>query len=74
MSQLKHLLGINIEGSHHINKIMMSAIEKAGEINWIAFAIGIVGILIIIGVKKNQQVATEPTFFSHLWNSNCEYI
>ena len=52
LSQLKHLLGIDIERSHHINEIIMSTIDRADEINWIAFAIGMVGILLIIGAKK----------------------
>ncbi len=52
LSQLKHLLGIDIERSHHINEIILNAFDRADEINWIAFAIGIIGIIIIIGVKK----------------------
>lgn len=48
LTQLKHLLGVDIARSHHVHEIIINAIEKIGDINWIAFLIGIVGILIII--------------------------
>lgn len=62
LSQLKHLLGVDIERSHHINEILLSAINKADQINWIAFTIGIIGILIIIGVKKISKSMPSQLF------------
>ncbi len=55
LSQLKHLLGVNIPRSHHVHKIILNAIDKLDEINWIAFIIGLVGILIIIVSKKIKK-------------------
>ncbi len=52
LSQLKSWLGINIIRSHHINEILMNAYDKFDEINWTSFGIGIIGMLLILGVKK----------------------
>ena len=52
LSQLKHLLGVDIQRSHHINEILLEAITKVDEISWITFTIGIIGIVIILGAKK----------------------
>ncbi len=52
LSQLKHLLGINIPSSHHINEIIVNAISKFESINWITFLIGMIGIVIIVLVKR----------------------
>lgn len=52
LSQLKHLLGVDIPRSHHVHEILINALEKVSEINWFAFAIGIVGILIIVFSKR----------------------
>lgn len=62
LSQLKHLLGIDIARSHHINEIIVTAFEKIDEINWIAFAIGILGILIIIGVNRLNKSLPSQLF------------
>ena len=62
LSQLKHLLGIEISRSHGINEIISNAINKIDEINWVAFAIGVVGILIIIGVKKIHKSLPSQLF------------
>jgi SulP family sulfate permease len=62
LSQLKHLLGIDLDRSHHINEIILGAFEKMGEINWIAFGIGLVGILIIIGIKKINKSLPSQLF------------
>ncbi len=62
LSQLKHLLGIDIARSHHINEIIIGAIEKINEINWIAFGIGLAGILIIVGVKKINKSLPSQLF------------
>jgi len=55
LSQLKHLLGVNIPRSHHIHEIILNAIDKLDEINGMAFIIGILGILIIIISKKIKK-------------------
>ena len=55
LSQLKHLLGVNIPRSHHIHEIILNAIDKFSDINWIALIIGLAGIFIIIISKKIKK-------------------
>jgi SulP family sulfate permease len=52
LSQLKHLLGINLGRSHHIHEILIEAGERIAETNLTTLAIGIGGILVIKGVKR----------------------
>lgn len=51
-SQLKHLLGAPIERSNKFHQLILNAFEKVAETNLIDFAIGFIGILIIVGLKK----------------------
>lgn len=60
LSQLKHLLGVDIERSHHIHQILFQAIEQFGAINWITFGVGIGGILIIKGIKRINKAIPGP--------------
>ncbi|HBK71474.1 MAG TPA: sodium-independent anion transporter [Flavobacteriaceae bacterium] len=62
LSQLKSLLGINIPRSHHINEILMNAFHQFDEINWISFAIGVVGIGVILLVKKLNKSLPSQLF------------
>lgn len=52
LNQLKHVLGVNLDRSNNIFKIMYQAAERVGEINWITVGIAVVGVLIIKNVKK----------------------
>jgi len=52
LSQLKHLLGVNIPRSHHIHEILLQAIERANEIHPSTFIIGAVSIALLMGLKK----------------------
>lgn len=60
LSQLKHLLGVPIERSHHVHEILLQAFEKIDLINWGTLAIGISGILLIIVVKKVNKAIPGP--------------
>lgn len=60
LSQLKHLLGIDLERSHHIHEILIAAGERLGETNLTTFLIGIVGIGLIIGIKKVNKAIPGP--------------
>ncbi|MFK7810869.1 MAG: SulP family inorganic anion transporter [Maribacter sp.] len=51
-SQLKHLLGAPIEGSHKFHQLVVNVFEKVSETNLADLVIGFIGILIIIGIKK----------------------
>ncbi|WP_299051241.1 sulfate permease [uncultured Polaribacter sp.] len=52
MSQLKHLLGIEITRSNQIHKLIANAIENISLTNIYALSIGIFSILLIMGIKK----------------------
>lgn len=52
VGQLKNLLGIDIERTHHIHEMLLNVYDKVDDINWMSFLIGIFGIVIIIGAKK----------------------
>ncbi len=52
LSQLKHLLGVDIPRSHHIHEILLNAFEQFSDINWLTFGVGIIGIAVIIFTKK----------------------
>lgn len=60
LSQLKHLLGIDIPRSHHVHEILLNAFERFGEINWLIFAVGIAGIILIKGVKLINKSIPGP--------------
>lgn len=52
LSQLKHLLGTNIIGSNRFHQLFMNVVGQLGNINYYDFAIGALGILLLIGMKK----------------------
>lgn len=60
LSQLKHLLGVNLERSHYIHEIIIEALGQLGAINWATFGIGIGGIALIMGVKKINKSIPGP--------------
>lgn len=51
-SQMKHLLGISVVGSNRIYKTVFNIFYKLGEINYVDFSIGLVGIALLLGFKK----------------------
>ncbi len=56
-NQFKHFLGVDIEQSSNFYRLIVSAIQKLSETNIYDLAIGVLGILIIIGLKKwNQKI------------------
>ena len=60
LSQLKHLLGVDIPRSHHVHDILLNALDKAGDINLYTLAIGIGGIILIKGIKKLKPSIPAP--------------
>lgn len=52
ISQLKHLIGVDLRRSHHIHEIIIQAVERADEINLVTLVIGLLGIVLIVGLKK----------------------
>ncbi|TNE90984.1 MAG: solute carrier 26 family protein [Deltaproteobacteria bacterium] len=57
LSQLKHVLGVNIPRSHHVHEIVLHAIEKAGEIHPMTLGISLASIALLVVLKK-----TAPRF------------
>jgi len=56
-SQLKHLLGTNILGGTKLNQLFLSAVRELPQTNHFDLGIGIIGILIILGLKKwNKKI------------------
>lgn len=52
LSQLKHLLGVEMESTHFVHEVIIQAIEQFQNIHWSTFLLGLGGILLIIGVKR----------------------
>lgn len=50
-SQLKHLLGIDIERSHHVHAIVWQAAVKASQIQPWSVAIGVVSVGLLVGFQ-----------------------
>jgi sulfate permease, SulP family len=62
LSQFSHLMGISIKGSHHAHEVILAIAQKANEVNWITLAIGIIGIMIIIGIRKKNKALPGQLF------------
>jgi len=60
LSQLKHLLGVDIARSHHIHEILLEAFAKIAEINVATFVLGLAGILLIVFIKKVNKSIPGP--------------
>lgn len=52
LSQLKHLLGVDLPRSQHIHTIIISAIEQGGDVQPVTLAIGVVSIASLVVLKK----------------------
>lgn len=52
LSQLQHLMGVKLPRSHHIHVILQEAIKALPSINGLTVLIGLIGIALILTVKK----------------------
>jgi len=52
LSQLKHLLGVDIERSHLIHEILLAALRQFADIHVLTLAIGAGSILFLIALRK----------------------
>ena len=52
LSQLKHVLGVPLERSHHVHEIILQAIEHAGETHLITLGISVASIATLMVLKK----------------------
>ncbi|MDT8862209.1 solute carrier family 26 protein [Alkalihalobacillus sp. MEB130] len=56
LSQLKHLIGVNIVADQNVFTIVWEAIVRVVEINVVTLSIGIISILLLIGLKRLPKV------------------
>lgn len=52
LSQLKHLLGLDLPRSHHIHEIIMSALNQFADIHLLTLIIGLVSMAALLLLKK----------------------
>ncbi|MCB9082005.1 MAG: solute carrier family 26 protein [Lewinellaceae bacterium] len=60
ISQLKHLLGIKLVAKDKVHEVLMEATQRISETNAATFLLGIVGIALIMGVKKWSKTIPGP--------------
>ncbi|MEX2590794.1 MAG: sulfate permease, partial [Chitinophagales bacterium] len=60
LSQVKHLLKINLPRTEHVQDIALALFQNIGDIHWITFGIGLAGILIIKYGKKIHSAFPAP--------------
>ncbi len=60
ISQLKHLIGVDLEQGQFLHTILLDAIQKVDQINPYTLVIGLSGILIIILAKKYTPTIPAP--------------
>jgi len=52
LSQLKHLLGVDIPRSHHVHEVLLEAGRRLGEVDPATLAIGVGAIALLLGLKR----------------------
>ncbi|MGB3798948.1 MAG: sulfate permease [Lewinella sp.] len=52
LSQLQHLLGVDLGRSAYVHQILWSATNRIGDVQFITLAIGLTGILVLVGLKR----------------------
>ena len=52
LSQLKHVLGVNIERSHHVHEILLEAAGQLGDVHGSTLIIGLLGMGMLIGLRR----------------------
>ncbi|MDX1410373.1 MAG: SulP family inorganic anion transporter, partial [Saprospiraceae bacterium] len=52
LSQLKHLMGVDLARSHHVHEVVIDAIRHAGQTNLPTLVIGLGGIALIVLIRR----------------------
>lgn len=60
LSQLEHLLGVELESTHNVFELLWIALQQVANINPITFAIGLGSILILVFFKKRMPRFPAP--------------
>lgn len=56
LSQLKHLLGVNIPRSHHVHQVLGNAISELGNVNLPTLVIGVASVFVLLLLKRIQPL------------------
>lgn len=62
LSQLKHLIGVNLEAGKNVFKIIIESVTRMAEINHVSFVIGIISIILLISFRKLIPKVPGPLF------------
>lgn len=60
LSQIKHLFRISLPNSEHIQEMIVAIAQNIGDIHWLTFGIGVIGIIIIKYGKKIHKSFPAP--------------
>nr|WP_238531639.1 SulP family inorganic anion transporter [Nitritalea halalkaliphila] len=60
LSQIKHLFRIQLPNTEHVQEILVALFQNIGDIHWITFGIGVLGIIIIKYGKKIHKAFPAP--------------
>lgn len=60
LSQIKHLFKIDLPRSEHVHEMLFAIFQNIGDIHWITFGIGLMGIIIIKFGKKIHKAFPAP--------------
>jgi SulP family sulfate permease len=60
LSQIKHLFKIDLPRSEHVHEMLIAIFQNIGDIHWITFGIGLMGIIIIKFGKKIHKAFPAP--------------
>lgn len=60
LSQVKHLFKIDLPSSEHIHEMLINIFYLLGDVHWLTFGIGVLGILIIKFGKKIHKSFPAP--------------
>ncbi len=61
-SQLKHLIGVDLERSHHVHDILIAAGSRLSEISLPTLGVALLSIVLLLGVKRWKRTAPGPLF------------
>lgn len=59
-SQLKHLLGVDLERSHHIHELIGQSLQRLDEINTPTLLVGLGGIALILLLRRISRAIPAP--------------
>ena len=62
LNQLKHLLGVQVPRSNYVHEIIGAAFSQLGNINSVTLIIGLMGILLLVGLKRWKRTLPGALF------------